>query len=201
LIMAFAELRFISKGWISDFYVRPEFFFSFYGLEWISPPGEPYVDWVFYAMVVLTLFIAFGFLYRFSIIGFFLLFTWVEFWDKSVYLNHYYQVSLLAFLMCWIPMNSVYSVDNLLKKKKTSVSFFVSHPENLLKIQVGMVYFFGGIAKLKYDWLFLAQPLKIWLAANEDFPVIGPLLTQPWVAYVISWLAMLFDISAPFLLL
>lgn len=64
-----------------------------------------------------------------------------------------------------------------------------------------MVYLFGGIAKLKYDWLFLAQPLKIWLAANENFPLVGSLLVQPWVAFVISWLAMIFDISAPFLLL
>lgn len=200
LIMTFAEIRFISKGWITDFYVKPEFFFSFYGLEWISPPSAPYVHWVFYAMVILTLCITLGFFYRFSIISFFLLFTWVEFWDKSVYLNHYYQVSLLTFLMCWLPMNAVCSLDNALCRRKEPIRTFFRNPENLLKIQVGMVYFFGGIAKIKYDWLFLAQPLKIWLAANEDFPVAGPLLTQPWVAYTISWLAMVFDLSAPFLL-
>lgn len=200
-IMTFAEIRFISKGWIEDFYVRPEFFFSFYGFEWITPPPAPAVYWVFYAMVLFAIFITVGLFYRFSIIAFFLLFTWVELWDKSVYLNHYYQVSLLSFLMCFLPMNAVASLDARLSRKARVVKSWLQKPEHLLRIQVGMVYFFGGIAKLKYDWLFLAQPLRIWLPANEDFPLVGPLLTETWVAYTISWLAMIFDLSAPFLLL
>jgi hypothetical protein len=65
---------------------------------------------------------------------------------------------------------------------------------------VGFVYFFGGIAKLKYDWLFAAQPLRIWLSANEHLPIVGHLLTEKWVAFTLSWLAMTFDLSAPFLL-
>lgn len=200
LLMAVAGIRFIAKGWITDFYVKPQFFFSFYGFEWIRPLPAPYIYWVFYSLVILALFITAGLFYRFSIIAFFIAFTYVELLDKSVYLNHYYQISLLSFLMIFLPMNRIYSLDNLLniRNKRFIEPFHNSH--NLLKIQVGMVYFFGGIAKLKYDWLFLAQPLRIWLAANEDFPIFGPLLTEPITAYALSWLAMIFDLSAPFLL-
>lgn len=203
LLMFVAELRFILKGWITDFYVKPQFFFTFYGFDWIHPLPEPYIEWVFYGLVFLSILITLGLFYRFAIVAFFILFTYVELLDKSVYLNHYYQVSLLAFLMCFLPMNHSHSLDNLFKNK---LSFLLSntYTQNwmlwALRVQVGMVYFFGGIAKLRYDWLFTAQPLRIWLSANEHLPIVGHLLTEKWVAFTLSWLAMMFDLSAPFLL-
>ncbi|MEA5461468.1 HTTM domain-containing protein [Arcicella sp. LKC2W] len=203
LLLLVAELRFILKGWITDFYVQPQFFFTFYGFDWVRPLPEPYIYWVFYGLVFLSILITTGLFYRFAIVAFFILFTYVELLDKSVYLNHYYQVSLLAFLMCFLPMNHHFSLDNRLKKY---LSFLLSntYTQNCmlwaLRVQVGMVYFFGGIAKLRYDWLFTAQPLRIWLSANEHLPIVGHLLTEKWVAFTLSWLAMMFDLSAPFLL-
>ena len=38
----------------------------------------------------------------------------------------------------------------------------------------GVVYVFGGIAKLNPDWLFHAQPLRIWLYNSGDVPPVGP---------------------------
>ncbi len=203
LLMLVAELRFIAKGWITEFYVKPQFYFTFYGFDWIKPLTEPYIHWVFYGLIFLSLLITLGLFYRYAIVLFFVLFTYVELLDKSVYLNHYYQVSLLSFLMCFLPMNHSFSLDKYLKK---SISFLLSDTYTqdwmlwALRIQVGMVYFFGGIAKLKHDWLFAAQPLRIWLSANEHLPIIGHLLTEKWVAFLLSWLAMIFDLSAPFLL-
>lgn len=217
LLMLVAELRFINQGWIASFYIKPEFFFTFYGFDWIIPLPEPYLYWVFYGLVILSCLIAIGLFYRVAIIAFFIAFTYVELLDKSVYLNHYYQVSLLAFLMCWFPMNRTFSVDSWLHNRFSFYQFpalsfvpFSPAPRGLtailynpvwaLRLQVGSVYFFGGLAKLKYDWLFMAQPLRIWLSANEHLPIVGPLLTEKWVAFVLSWVAMLFDLSAPFLL-
>ncbi|TLV03189.1 HTTM domain-containing protein [Dyadobacter luticola] len=199
LLLFVSEIRFIARGWVDDFYVKPGFFFPFYGFEWVRPLPAPYMHGVFYALAVLALLIALGLFYRFAIVIFFFLFTYVELLDKSVYLNHYYQVSLLALLMCFLPMNSSYSLDNVLFSQ-TKILKIPAWMLGALRAQVGLVYFFGGVAKLRYDWLFEAQPLRIWLAANQDFPVIGPLLTQVWVAFVLSWFAMLFDLSAPFLL-
>lgn len=199
LLLFVSEVRFILKGWITDFYVTPQFFFPFYGFEWVRPLPDPYMHWVFYALVALSLLITFGLFYRFSIIAFFLVFTYVELLDKSVYLNHYYQVSLLAFLMCLLPMNGSYSLDNYIFKttRLNKIPYWMIW---VLRIQVGIVYFFGGIAKLRFDWLFEAQPLRIWLSANQNFPVIGSLLTETWVAFLLSWFAMFFDLSAPFFL-
>ena len=57
----------------------------------------------------------------------------------------------------------------------------------VLTAQVGVVYMFGGLAKLNADWLFHAQPLRIWLYNNGDLTLVGPLLKETWMAYAMSW--------------
>ncbi|MEM6768106.1 MAG: HTTM domain-containing protein, partial [Bacteroidota bacterium] len=59
----------------------------------------------------------------------------------------------------------------------------------------------AGIAKLKYDWLIKAEPMKTWLSARTDFPLIGSFFNDAWVAYVFSWGGMLYDLSITFFLL
>ena len=70
-----------------------------------------------------------------------------------------------------------------------------------LRLQVGLVYFFAGLAKLRGDWLLHAQPLKLWLAPHADFPLLGPLFARPGTAHVMSWAGAAFDLGVPFLLL
>ena len=120
--------------------------------------------------------------------------------DKANYLNHYYLISLLSFLMIFLPLNHSYSLDNLIFKNfklKTSIQRWM---KIALEVQVGFVYFFGGIAKLKSDWLLKAQPLKIWLTSNSDLPFIGSLLEKTWIAYAFSWFACIFDLTIIFFL-
>lgn len=200
-MMALAVVRFYSKGWIDDFYIKPSYFFSYFGVAWASPPSSPALIYsIYFILLLLAMLIMAGLWFRPAIIGFFLLFTFTELWDKAVYLNHYYLISLLSLLMSFLPMSAVASLDCLLRKNKKSLRVPPFPPELLLKIQVGSVYFFGGIAKIGYDWLILGQPLKIWLSSNSHLPLIGSLLTYPAVALLIAWLAMFFDLSAPFLL-
>ena len=200
LLMSVAVIRFIFKGWVYDFYVKPIFYFTFYGFSWVKPLPEWAIYSLFWLMALLGIFISFGFLYRLSIVLFFLIFTYIELIDVTNYLNHYYLVSLLSLLMIFLPLNSNYALDATLgiSKKKLSIPQWVIAA---LRIQIGIVYFFGGISKIKYDWLIEAQPLKIWLSANSHWPVIGPLFDQEWVAYLFSWGGMLFDLFIPFLLL
>src|SRR5690606_21406904 len=61
------------------------------------------------------------------------------------------------------------------------------------RFQVGIVYFFAGLAKAHSDWLLHAQPLRIWLGANVDLPVVGPLFTLELIPLLFSWFGFLFD--------
>lgn len=93
-----------------------------------------------------------------------------------------------------------YSVDNLIFSRKTQ-PLVAAWEINLLKFQIALVYIFAGLAKLNYDWLFKAQPLKIWLQANHNIPIVGSLLQQKETAFIFSWFGCIYDLFIVFFLL
>ena len=116
--------------------------------------------------------------------------------DKTTYLNHYYLVSSLSFLMIFLPCSSYFSLDSKNKKKIPKWTI------DSLKLMLLIVYLYAGLAKVNSDWLFNAQPLKIWLKTKYTIPLIGDtLLQQDFTYYLFSWGGMLYDIFIPFLLL
>ena len=200
LVMLVSIIRFAAKGWIREFYVLPEFHFTYYGFDWVKPLPEAGMYAVFFAMGLSALFIALGFLYRWATVAFFVLFTYVELIDKTYYLNHYYFISIVGFLLIWLPANRAVSLDARLNPALASWQV-PAWTVNILKLQLGIVYFYAGLAKINPDWLLEALPLKIWLPAKAHLPVIGEWFSQLWVAYAFSWAGMLYDLCIPFLLL
>ena len=69
-----------------------------------------------------------------------------------------------------------------------------------LKFMMAILYFYAGLAKLNSDWMLHALPLKIWLPARNDMPIIGSLFNLSFIPYVFSWFGCLYDLSIPFLL-
>jgi hypothetical protein len=65
----------------------------------------------------------------------------------------------------------------------------------LLMFQVGMVYFFSGLAQVNGDWLLRGEPLATWLPARAEMPVLGALFAIPASAVVLAWLGALFDLT------
>ncbi len=197
--MCYSIARFYFKGWIEELYIKPDFHFSYYGFEWIKPIGE-FTYLIFIVCFISSLFVMIGLKYKSSIILFFLSFTYIELMDKTTYLNHYYFISILSFLLIFIPANATFSVDNYINQKK-----FTSIPRwsvDALKLLITIVYLYAGIAKVNSDWLIEAMPLKIWLQSKYDLPLIGgSLLQMEWVHYAMSWGGMLYDLSIPFLLM
>ena len=199
LLMLLSIIRFWAKGWIYELYIQPQFHFSYYNFEWVKPLGN-YTYLIFAVCGLSALFVALGLKYRLAIITFFLSFTYIELMDKTTYLNHYYFISILSFLLIFLPANAYFSVDNLLTKK--SYSSVPKWTIDSIKFLLFIVYFYAGIAKINSDWLFKAMPLKIWLPSKYDLPIIGnSLMQQEWFHYAMSWGGMLYDVSIPFLLL
>jgi hypothetical protein len=198
-LMFISILRFIFKGWVSTMYVMPKMYFPYYGFEWVKPLPDWGMYLVFALMLLCSLGILFGFLYRYSSVLFFVLFTYVELIDKTNYLNHYYFVSLIAFLMIFIPAGKAFSLDNKLFKRgelKEVPYFYLL----LLQLQMFVLYFFAGVAKINYDWLVEAMPLRIWLPAYSHYPIIGQFMEETWLAYLFSWFGCVYDLAIGFLL-
>lgn len=199
IMMLASIIRFWANGWIEKLYIEPAFFFSYYGFEWVKPIGN-YTYIVFIICALASIGITLGYRYRLSMILFFLSFTYIELMDKTTYLNHYYFISILSFLLIFLPAGARFSLDVYRSKK-----YYTHIPRwniDAIKLLLGIVYFYAGLAKLNSDWLFRAMPLKIWLPSKYDLPFIGEsLMQQEWFHYAISWGGAVYDLTIPFLLL
>ncbi|CAL2079959.1 Deoxyribonuclease HsdR [Tenacibaculum sp. 190524A02b] len=199
LLMFISLLRFWSKGWIEDLYIKPKFFFSFYGFEWVKPIGE-YTYLLFIICIIASICITIGYKYRLAIISFFLCFTYIELMDKTHYLNHYYFVCIISFLLTLLPANAYFSLDAKLDKKKA----FQEIPRwtiDSIKLMLCIVYFYAGLAKLNSDWLLRASPLNIWLPIRNTIPIIGEFMPKTWFHFAMSWSGAIYDLTIPFLLI
>jgi vitamin K-dependent gamma-carboxylase len=192
LLCFVAAARMLLSGWIPRLYVEPRFFFKLWGLELAQPWSEAGMVAHYAALAALALCVAVGFHTRKSAALFFAGFTYTQLVDVTNYLNHHVLVSLLALLLVVVPTDGLWSVDAWRRperRRETVPAWAVL----ALRIQVGLVYFHAGLAKLGADWLLQGQPLGIWLRARTETPLIGPWLGEPWVALAASWAAFLFD--------
>jgi vitamin K-dependent gamma-carboxylase len=192
LSMCLSMVRFIQYGWVDELFVRPSFRFKYFGFSWVEalPPG-PMVA-LFWVLGGLALCVAAGFCFRAAALLFAFGFVYLELVDVTNYLNHYYLAGLLAFLLALSPAARAWSVSSWLwpERARTSIPKFWLY---LLRLQVGVVYVYAGLAKGHADWLFHAQPLRIWLGSHGDFPLLGGFFATEWAPYVMSWAGFLFD--------
>lgn len=200
IMVFYSTLRFILKGWVNDLYIIPKYYFTYYGFDWIKPFNETGMYIVFILMLCSTVGIILGYRYKLSAILFFLLFTYIELIDKTNYLNHYYFVSLVSFLLILVPAGNYFSLDVKLNRVKTR-QYTPRWSIDIFKFQLAIVYFFAGIAKLNYHWLVEAQPLSNWLKHQTDLPLIGHLMTYKTTAYIFAWSGAIYDLTIPFILL
>ncbi|WP_442587137.1 HTTM domain-containing protein [Pedobacter sp. AW31-3R] len=199
-IMLFSVLRFWFNGWIRTQYIDPHFYFTYMGFDWVKPLGMTGTYLLFLVMGTAAFLILIGLWYRLSIVLFFITFSYTELIDITNYLNHYYFISIVSFLLIFLPAGRSFAVDVYLKpeRKCTCVPFWMV---GVLRLQMGLVYFFAGLAKLNGDWMLEALPLKIWLPAKSHLPLIGPLMYKEWIAYAFSWLGACYDLFIVFFLL
>ncbi len=198
--MLFGTSRFLINGWVEQLYIEPTFYFTYLGFGWVKPLEGNVMYVPFVLMIVSSISIMFGLFYRWGAAIFFVCFTYVELLDKSNYLNHYYFVSLISFLMIWVPANTRFSLEAKFFPSIARRTMRQWH-SGILKFQLAVVYIFAGIAKVNSDWLFEAQPLKTWLQAHHQIPFFGDYLQQEWVAYAFSWTGCLYDLFIVFFLL
>lgn len=200
-LMLVAVLRFFAHDWISEYFIQPKHFFGYWGFEWVRPWPGPLMYVHFACMGLCAFGVLLGYRYRASVLGFGALFAYAHLIDKTNYLNHYYLVVCLCGLMALLPLNAVWSLD----ARRDPTLWRPQLPAWMLwtlRAQFALVYGFGGIAKLKPDWLLSAQPLSIWLGRHTDVPGLGGLFAAPGAATAMSWAGALFDLAiVPLLLL
>ena len=192
LLLFLESVGAIFTGWITRTLVDPKFTFNFIGFEFLQPlPGNG----MYFYYLVMGLFgfcVMIGYRYRIAMISFFLMWCATFLMQKSSYNNHYYLTALLCFIMIFLPANTYASFDAKRDPslKSISVPYWTSL---LLMLQIGLVYFFGGIAKIYPDWLN-AFPAKLFLASKINYPLVGNLFTNEWFHFLLSYGGLFFDL-------
>jgi vitamin K-dependent gamma-carboxylase len=199
LVLVFAIARFALNGWIDELLVRPAFHFRYWGFGWLPRLPEQGLYVAFGGMMLAAAGLALGRWPRALAFVFCLLFTYCELLDQTLYLNHYYLVSLLTGMLALLPTGQRSAQSQAEAARADCV--VARGVYWALRVQVGLVYFYAGLAKVNADWMGSAEPLRTWLAAFADVPLLGPLLDSRGTAYAMSWAGAGFDLGVPFLLL
>jgi hypothetical protein len=199
LLLLYDFYQFHKDSVIRGLYIDPPYNFAFFGFDFIRPlPGNGmYI--LFIALAVCAALIAVGFFYRLAITAFFVGWTYIFLIEEARYLNHFYFIGLLAFLMIFIPAARGWSLDALV----------AARPQNaripawslwILRAQMEIMLIYAGIVKLTPDWL-QGEPLGVWLAAKSNLPIIGPLLLNDTIVVIGAWGAALLHLIGAVMLL
>ncbi len=181
----------IFTGWVERNLMQPKFTFSFIGFEWLQPlPGQ--WMYVFYAVMGLFgLLVMVGYKYRLSMIAFTLMWSATYLMQKSSYNNHYYLLMLLSSIMVFQPANRYLSVDAKLNPNIKNISM-PQWCSFVFILQMFIVYSYASIAKLYPDWLN-GSVMEVILRGKKDYAIVGELLQEQWLHYVVSYGGILFD--------
>lgn len=179
-------------GNLKHVWADPKLHFSYFGFEWL-PAWPPELMYAHFAVTgVFALLLALGLWYRFSAVLFFLGYAYIFLIEQAAFQNHLYFFCLIGFLLIFVPLNRSMSLDVHLKRvaPADTIDTWVLW---LIRFQVGIVYFFGGVAKLNLDWLH-GEPVRMWIARRSDYAIIGPFVEEEWLVYFFTYGGLLFDL-------
>jgi len=199
-LLMFVEIaRYYFNGWIRELYARPQFHFQYEWFQWLRPLPESAMYLLFASLAILSLMITLGLFYRISTLFFFLGYSYFFLLERAIYNNHYYLICLLSLMLVFAPLHKSWSLDVLRGA--------VAHTDKLpvlwlwiFRIHIGIVYFYGGVAKFDHDWLNGLATRKLLSEGNRG-TILEPLIQYEYVPLLYSWSGLLFDLLIPFLML
>ena len=181
----------IITGWVKTTLVSPKFTFNFIGLDFLQPlPGNG-IYFYYAIMGLFGLFIMVGYKYRFSMLSFTMMWSATYLMQKASYNNHYYLLMLLSSLMVVLPAHKYASVDVKLNPKIKSISM-PQWCKWVFVMQLFIVYTYASVAKLYPDWLD-TKVIQLLMKAKQNYFLVGDLLQQKWMHYILAYGGILFD--------
>ncbi|HEY8379485.1 MAG TPA: HTTM domain-containing protein, partial [Nannocystis sp.] len=177
---------------IAPTYIRPAFHFTYYGFDWIRPwPGDGmYLHFAVLGLAAACL--AVGFCYRLAAAVCFLGLGYWFLLEQARYQSYFYLLTLLGFLMIFVPAHRAFSIDAW-RDRELAARTVPAWALWLLRAQIAVPFVFAGLARLNGDWL-RGEPVRMWLAARADWPLVGSLFTREWAVYLFSYGELLFDL-------
>ncbi len=134
---------------LQSYYINPEFLFKFPLFEFVKPFPFPILLAILTSMFLASCGILLKVFYKVSLVIFLVFYSYFFLLDCSHYNNHYYLVILILFLLVIIPQNG--NLRTFIKTNEAPTASLWGIW--VLRFQILVVYFYGGIAKLHFDWI------------------------------------------------
>jgi len=182
----------IATGWVRRVMVEPEFTFNFIGFDFLQIfIGEGMYAY-FALMGIFGIMVMLGYKYRFAMLFYAIMWSGAYFMQKTSYNNHYYLMVLLCWMMAFLPANKDLSLDAKLipNFRSNKMSQWVRW---VVVLQIFIVFTYGSIAKWYPDWFNGTAPGVI-LRSKQHYYIIGDLLQQKWIHYIVAYFGIIFDL-------
>lgn len=176
----------------------PDFIhFHFRAFAWVEHFPELWMTQLETGILMLMgIFVSVGVFYRIASTVYFLGYTHLFLAEAAAYNNHFYLICLVSGLLIFVRADGAFSLK---KEKLTTVPFW---NYLILRFQVFIVYFYGGIAKLDSDWLVEKEPIRFWLVEGKHIPAfLAPVVAREWFVSLAAWGGLIIDLVCPVLLL
>ncbi len=195
LFMAFEAWVYYRMGLIENGLLAPKILFKFDGLGWIPTLPKPAMLAILALMGIGGLLIALGIFFRWACWIFSLSLAFIFFQEKSYYNNHIYLFILLGVLLSFTHADRFYTLN-----KKSPLAAVPRWQQFMLQLQFMIVYFYGGIAKIKTDWLFHQEPVTSLVKSFPPGSLFASVFQTDLSIYILTYCGFLIDILAPVLL-
>ena len=196
LFMAYNILSYYQIGLIENGLLTPKVLFKYEGLEWLHPFSETVMLSILGLTGLAAVFMAAGVLFRWACWVFALGLAFIFFQEKSYYNNHIYLFILLAVLLSFTNADRFVS----LRSKNRPFDVVPRWQQFVLQAQIVIVYFYGGVTKMKPDWLLHKEPATSMVDFMKDSYWLAPWLKNGFTVDVLTYGGFLLDILAPLLL-
>jgi vitamin K-dependent gamma-carboxylase len=184
--ISYARYNFIEQGILA-----PKFLFSFDFFGFVQPLSAQLMKLMLFIIFSSGVLLMLNKLVKLALVGFLICFSYFFLLDKSYYNNHFYLFILIGFIFLFYnekPTNT--------GNKKVIPYWFLL----LLQIQIVIVYFYGGLAKLNSDWLIRQQPLRILLEGSKENALLPDLNSSSFALYLLTYGGLIYDLAIGFIL-
>ncbi len=197
IVIILQVFYFYYVDFIDEDLIKPIIHFTYPGFSFVKPFSATTMHAIFILQIISGLLIVIGRFIKPALIFYFLSFTYLWLIDKGFFNNHYYLISLITFIMIFIPDLG----KNGWKWKKNEITHYLPRWSlQILRFQWFIVFFIAGINKLNKYWLFDFQPLKYTFNFKAEYTG-STFWASDFFPMLFSYGGAIFDIGIGFLLI
>ena len=177
---------YVSMHFLEAGIFAPKFLFAYDFLPFVKPLPTGAMKFILYCTFIGPVLMFFKKTLRVGVLLFLFSFAYLLFLEEAYFNNHFYMFLMLtSFWLFYKPQFD--------ESGKEVIPYWLLF---LFQFLVFLVYFYGGLSKINYDWLILQQPPRFFIDANTS----SALLHGDAAVYYIAYGGIIFDLVIGFLL-